>query len=184
MREGPPDSGSLTLVIGGARSGKSMRALELASRRACVLFVATAEALDEDMAARIARHRSERPAHWRTLEEPRDLMRITASVTAAVDTIVVDCLTLWVSNLMLNRSNEPLLSECEILRRTSAWLALRTTLGRRWIVVTNEVGQGLVPNTSIGREFRDTLGRVNALVAREANVVELLVAGIPFPIKR
>jgi adenosylcobinamide kinase / adenosylcobinamide-phosphate guanylyltransferase len=175
---------SLTLIIGGARSGKSARALELASRGAHALFVATAEALDDDMAVRIARHRTERPAHWRTLEAPRDLESIAAHVTSDIDTIVVDCLTLWVSNLMLGDSNTAPLSEREIIERTSNWLALRQTPGRRWIVVTNEVGLGLVPDTPIGREFRDTLGRVNALVAREATGVELLVAGVPLQIKR
>jgi adenosylcobinamide kinase / adenosylcobinamide-phosphate guanylyltransferase len=174
----------LELIIGGARSGKSARALELASRGARTLFVATAEPLDDDMAARIARHRAERPSHWRTLEAPRDLEAISAHVTADIDTIIVDCLTLWVSNLILGDSNTAPLTEREILERTSDWLALRRTIGRQWIVVTNEVGLGLVPDTPIGRAFRDALGRVNALVAREATTVELLVAGLPLQIKR
>jgi adenosylcobinamide kinase/adenosylcobinamide-phosphate guanylyltransferase len=175
--------GSLTLIIGGARSGKSARALELASRRQGVLFVATAEALDDDMATRIARHRAERPSHWRTLEAPRELPEIAAQITADSEAIVIDCLTLWVSNLMLGHATAAPLSERDILQRAADWLALRATFGREWIVVTNEVGLGLVPDTKIGREFRDTLGRVNALVAREATVVELLVAGVPVQIK-
>jgi len=163
----------LTLILGGARSGKSTRALALAKGR--VLFVATAEALDEEMAARITAHKAERPAEWDTLEEPRNIARALRSRVDSYDTVVVDCLTLWVSNLL------------EVGGTPSEWVAPLLASYRagkaNWVVISNEVGLGLVPDNPLGRRYRDALGVVNQLVAEAADEVTLMVAGIPVPVK-
>ena len=168
----------LTLLTGGARSGKSARALTLADRARRVLFVATGEAHDEEMVARIAAHKAERPPTWDTLETPRALATALAPHTDHYDLIIIDCLTLWVSNLLLAHPTPidpvtavPLLLDVYARSRAS------------WIVVTNEVGLGLVPDTPLGRTYRDLLGAVNRQVAAAADVVEFMVAGLPLTIK-
>ncbi len=159
----------LTLLLGGARSGKSTTAQRLAESGGRVLFVATAEAGDEDMRERIARHREERPAAWATLEEPRDLARVITDYAGEYDTLVLDCLTLWVSNLML--------AGVDVLEATEALLGAFEAGRASWIVVSNEVGLGVVPASELGREYRDLLGRVNQRVAARADEAYLLVAG-------
>jgi adenosyl cobinamide kinase/adenosyl cobinamide phosphate guanylyltransferase len=163
----------LTLILGGARSGKSTRALSLAKGR--VLFVATAEALDGEMAARIAAHKAERPSEWDTLEEPRQIARAIRPKGGDYDTIIIDCLTLWVANLL------------EIGGTPSEWVApLLAAYGAgkaNWVVISNEVGLGLVPDNALGRRYRDALGVVNQLVAEAADQVTLMVAGIPVSVK-
>ena len=164
----------LALVTGGARSGKSRFALaRAASLELPRLFVATGEARDEEMTARIARHRAERDPAWRTIEEPLELAAVLRRV--AGQAIVVDCLTLWMSNLMdagrdLDPASEELLG---VLReRRSAIVA-----------VTNEVGAGIVPEHAVARAFRDATGLLNQRVADLADEVHLLVAGQPLRIK-
>lgn len=162
----------LTLLLGGARSGKSALALRRASRSgAPVVFVATGEAGDDEMAARIARHRAERPPQWTTVEEPVQL----AGALAACPTqacVVVDCLSLWVANVMGRDVGD---REIERLAGEAAALAA----GRRaaTIAVSNEVGMGVVPEHRLGRRYRDVLGRVNALWAVAASEALLVVAG-------
>jgi adenosylcobinamide kinase / adenosylcobinamide-phosphate guanylyltransferase len=160
----------LTLLLGGARSGKSALALRLATETGRdVVFVATGEARDAEMADRIARHRAERPAHWRTIEEPVALRQ--ALEEAPPETcVVVDCLSLWVANL-LERGD----GDVEEQAATAAAAAAARTA--RTIVVTNEVGLGIVPATALGRAYRDVLGRVNALWADAAAESLLVVAG-------
>jgi len=161
---------SLVLLLGGARSGKSALAVELAGRSgAPVVFLATGEAGDEEMAARIARHRAERPAGWTTVEEPGELEAAVAAVAAGA-CLVVDCLSLWVANV-LERGPDAIEAEAE---RAAALAASRpgTT-----IAVSNEVGLGVVPATPLGRAYRDLLGRVNATWARQAAEAYLIVAG-------
>lgn len=162
----------LTLLLGGARSGKSTHALTLAKGR--VLFVATAEALDEEMAARIAAHKAERPAGWDTLEEPRDLARSLRSRVNDYDTIVIDCLTLWVANVM--EQSDPAEGVGQLL---AAYRGGRAN----WVVISNEVGLGIVPDNPLARRYRDALGAVNRLMAAAADQVTLMVAGIPVAIK-
>ncbi len=167
-----PDK-TLTLILGGARSGKSSRAVELARGAARVLFVATAEALDDEMAVRIAAHRRERPAHWQTLEEPRYLAASIARASTAYDLVVIDCLTLWVSNVLdgeLERSTRTLI---ETYRRGTP----------SWIVVSNEVGLGIVPDNALARTYRDALGAVNRLVAAAADRVTFMAAGLSINLK-
>ncbi len=185
-------AGSLTFVTGGARSGKSAYAVELAVRQAApTLYVATAEARDAEMRARIQRHRSERPRAWRTLEEPLEISRGLASQAEPGSVAIVDCLTLWVSNLLerrLSDASEPRVDEVEEARRhllteLERLCALRQERQLRLIVISNEVGSGLVPPSSLGRCYRDLLGEANQAVARHADRVVLLVAGIPVDVK-
>ncbi|HLH75781.1 MAG TPA: bifunctional adenosylcobinamide kinase/adenosylcobinamide-phosphate guanylyltransferase [Candidatus Binataceae bacterium] len=174
----------LVLVTGGSRSGKSAHALELAAqaadrKRAPAFFIATAQALDEEMAARIARHRAARPARFRTIEEPVALIEALGGVEDNPGSVVViDCLTLWLSNLIARAlSDEAVVSQAEALART-------LTLARySSVVVSGEVGSGLVPIEPLGRRFRDLLGWTNQLVARAADRVILMVAGCPLVIK-
>lgn len=167
------------LILGGARSGKSAYALGLARENGrLVAFVATAEALDRDMAARIERHRRERPASWLTVEEPVDLVEALHRLADRAELVVVDCLTLWVSNLLQRGMEaEPILAEADSLAKV---------MGERHfslILVSNEVGQGVHPETPQGLRFRDLLGLVNQRVAHAADRVLLMVAGYPLTLK-
>jgi adenosylcobinamide kinase/adenosylcobinamide-phosphate guanylyltransferase len=164
---------ALTFLVGGARSGKSALAVRLASDwDGPVSFVATAETrADEELAARIARHRRERPEGWRTIEEPLDLVGSLehAPVSAFV---VVDCLTLWAANAL-----EAGWSESELERAAADAAALAAERASPTVVVSNEIGMGVVPATPLGRSFRDLLGRVNTLFAGRADRAFLVVAG-------
>jgi len=178
--------GALTFIVGGARSGKSTRAEQLAARGGRVLYVATAEGRDEEMRSRIAAHRAARPDHWDTLEEPLHLAGALRSVHHRYDTVLIDCLTLWVSNLLLDR--QPGIAsrgnrEERILSSTRELLDVCAGSHAHWIVVSNEVGLGVVPPSPLGRAFRDALGRVNQAVAARAGEVCLMVAGLPLQIK-
>ncbi|GAC1394835.1 MAG: bifunctional adenosylcobinamide kinase/adenosylcobinamide-phosphate guanylyltransferase [Polyangiales bacterium] len=164
------------LVGGGARSGKSAFALELAMRRGTRrAFVATAEPFDDEMRERIARHAAERGARFETLEAPRALEATLARLAAErreLDVVVVDCLTLWLSNLLLDA-----LTQEAIERRVEALVAALSAAPFETIVVTNEVGMGLVPETPLGRVFRDVAGRAHQRLARRANEVFFAVLG-------
>jgi adenosylcobinamide kinase / adenosylcobinamide-phosphate guanylyltransferase len=165
-------------VLGGARSGKSRFALARQPRTGRVAFVATAEARDADMAARIARHRAERPAHWLTVEEPRDLVARLGELAGAVDAVLVDCLTLWVSNRLLQGDTDrAILEEAEALAALVADRRCAITL------VSNEVGEGVHPSSSQGLRFRDLLGLVNQRAAAACAEVTLMVAGLPLTVK-
>jgi adenosylcobinamide kinase/adenosylcobinamide-phosphate guanylyltransferase len=163
----------LTLVLGGARSGKSRYAEELVMRGAPPwTYVATAEALDDEMAARIAHHRARRDGNWRTLDVPLDLAGAVPGLAGAT---LIDCLTLWLSNVMLaGRDAE---AESEQL------LAALAHASAPLVVVSNEVGLGLVPETPLGRAFRDAQGRLNQRVAAEADRVVFMAAGLPLSLK-
>ena len=177
--------GELILLLGGARSGKSSAAQRLAQRLAQtggrVLFIATAQALDADMARRIAAHRAGRPAAWDTLEEPFDPAAAAAPHLGRYDTVVLDCLTMWVSNLLLRHEDSA--AEPALLDAAGRLLALIEGSPAAWIVVSNEVGLGVVPPSPLGRTYRDALGRVNQLVAARADRVYLLVAGLALELK-
>ena len=163
---------ALTVLLGGARSGKSALAVETARAwSGPVLFVATGTARDDEMAARIAHHRAERPLHWTTLEDPTGL--VEALREAAPDQLVlVDCLSLWVSNLLEQGWGD---DAVESEARSAAGAAAGR--GAPTIVVSNEVGLGVVPATPLGRRYRDLLGRVNAIFAAEAEEASFVVAG-------
>jgi adenosyl cobinamide kinase/adenosyl cobinamide phosphate guanylyltransferase len=161
----------LTLLVGGARSGKSALAVTLVARHdGPVAFLATAEPLDDEMAARIASHRSERPAHWTTIEEPIELEREFAELPAGT-AVVVDCLTLWVSNLL----GRGLADEVEPRARSMA--ARAAAHAGPVVVISNEVGAGIVPADPLTRRFRDELGAVNATFAAASGATYLVVAG-------
>jgi len=162
---------SLTLLVGGARSGKSTLAVRRASSAGAVVFIATGEAGDEEMAARIEAHRSERPAGWTTVEEPVEL-RAALESSPATAFLIVDCLSLWVSNL-IGRDWDDAAIETESVRVAEA----AHGRGGQTVVVTNEVGLGVVPATPLGRRYRDVLGRVNAAFAEAADEALLVVAG-------
>lgn len=162
----------LTLLLGGARSGKSDLATRLGeSWPGDVAFVATAEALDDDMESRIKRHRDDRPSHWNVLEAP--LVNAGDIATIAADQLViVDCLTMLTSNLMFAQRDEPaILDHVESLGR-----ALRARPAPS-LVISNEVGMGIHPATELGRDYRDLLGRVNRAVAALADAALLIIAG-------
>ena len=169
---------STTLVLGGARSGKSRFALERHATTTRVVFVATALASDAEMAARIAQHRAERPPHWRTVEEPYEPVPCLRDACAAADAVIVDCLTLWVSNLMLR--GEP---DEHVFKRADELAALLALQPVDMTVVSNEVGLGVHPASDDGRHFRDLLGGVNQRVAAAVDRVVLMVAGVPLPVK-
>jgi adenosylcobinamide kinase/adenosylcobinamide-phosphate guanylyltransferase len=171
----------LTLILGGARSGKSDFAQTLARQRGgdAVVFVATAEARDDEMRARIAAHRAARPVAWQTLEVPRAVARALASVTDA-RVIVVDCVTLWASNVLLAEEAN---ASAVMAREIEELLAWYRANDAALILVSNEVGMGLVPDNALGRAYRDLLGTVNKQVAAAADQVFLLVAGLPIEIK-
>lgn len=169
---------TLTLILGGARSGKSARALDLARTAARVLFVATAEPLDDEMAARIAAHRRERPPTWDTLEEPRALADALAARRDPYDLVIIDCLTLWVSNCM---TTEP--ATTDPLPELQRLLTVYRNGSASWVIVSNEVGLGLVPDNPLGRAYRDVLGAANRLIATEADAVTFMVAGLPLTLK-
>lgn len=184
----------IILVLGGARAGKSAFAERLAVEGAggtagagegAVAFIATAEALDEEMRERIDRHRAARPAGWRTIEAPRDLAGAVREAAGAA-TVVVDCLTVWVSNVLLElaeRGERLRGGESIVGARVEEVVRLMGQGSARWIVVSNEVGLGLVPETELGRVYRDALGRANQVVAAAARRVYLLVAGVPVVVK-
>ena len=176
----------LTLVLGGARSGKSAHAQRLALERGrAVLYVATAEAGDEEMAARIAAHRAERPTHWQTLEAPRRGGEAITAASREAEVVLVDCLTLLANNVI-----GPL---PESATEKEATLALNEAVERlieayraseaEWILISNEVGLGLVPPYPLGRIYRDALGRANQRLAAVADEVLFMVAGLPMKIK-
>ena len=172
----------LTLVLGGVRAGKSAFAQRLASSGKRVLFVATAEAGDAEMAARIAAHQASRPAEWDTLEEPVALVEALRPVTNGYDVVLLDCLTLWVSNLLASTQAREGAGNW-IIAQAEALLAVQRENDAEWVVVSNEVGLGVVPPTPLGRAFEDALGRVNQLFAAQADAVYLVTAGIPLKIK-
>ncbi len=190
-----PSAPRLILILGGARSGKSAFAEQLAaSSGQSIAFIATATAGDDEMRARIARHRASRPAHWHTVEEPFDLAGAVQKAAALADILLLDCITLWLSNWLARHgetsdtdmaASSPLLDaaamqEIQNLLATLASLDPRKTL----IVITNEVGLGIVPAYPLGRLYRDTLGLVNQRLAEAAGRVYLLIAGIAVDIKR
>lgn len=164
------------LVLGGARSGKSRLAQSRAEEHGGRLtYVATAEAWDEEMRERIALHRADRGPNWTTLEAPLDLAAAIAARSASDETLLVDCLTLWATNVMLAERE----LEAELAALTEAVSGFQGTL----ILVANEVGLGIVPDNALARRFRDFAGRINQAVAAAADEVVFVAAGLPLRLK-
>ncbi len=178
----------LTLILGGARSGKSDLALRLAAASGRhVLFVATMEPGDEEMRARIEAHRAQRPETWRTVEEPRDVVAALKREARDGDFVLIDCLTLLVSNLLLEAvgpvdriddDSAPASAATEVVRATAALVDSANSFDGEIAIVSNEVGLGVVPPYPLGRVFRDALGAANRLIAARADHVYYLVAGL------
>ena len=171
----------LTLVLGGARSGKSRYAQSLCSGRSVVFLATARDEGDAEWRERIARHRADRPPTWRTLEAPVDLAGALAAVGEG-ETALVDCLSLWVSNLMDGRRD---CAPCDVEARLLAEVerALDAVVGCDAVIVSNEVGSATVPEHPVARRFRDLLGFANQAVARRADRVVLVVAGLPTVLK-
>ena len=172
----------LTLVLGGVRAGKSSYAQQLAANGGRVAFLATAEAGDREMETRILSHQASRPSGWHTLEEPVDPVSALRPQLQHYDTVLFDCLTLWVSNLLL-RSRDPGSSRTDIPSEARRLLRLCREGDASWIIVSNEVGLGVVPPTELGRIYADELGRVNQMVAAEADFVYFMAAGLSMRLK-
>ena len=192
-----------TFLLGGARSGKSSLAVRWAAERSkSVCYVATATASDEEMAARIAAHRSERPEHWRVREEPRRLSAAIADESRAGGLLLVDCLTLWTANCLWPPEKIPAAGADATRTATTtpasqdpqpditgwhaerdAFLTSVLTTPNEIIIVSNEVGTSLVPENAVARLFRDEQGRLNQLVAAACDAVFLVTAGLPLRLK-
>jgi adenosylcobinamide kinase / adenosylcobinamide-phosphate guanylyltransferase len=170
---------SVTLVLGGVRSGKSRYAQQLAERSSRVIFVATAQASDREMQKKIERHREERPAGWLTVEEPLELVRVMTQHDLECDVMVVDCLTIFAANLLEAEGED----RDAIERRVEGLCASLQSVRCSVVLVSNEVGSGVVPAYPLGRRYRDLLGEINQSVARVADDVVLMVAGLPLALK-
>ena len=164
----------ISLILGGARSGKSARGLALAATPPHV-FIATAQALDDEMGTRIALHQAERGPDWHLVEEPLELSEAIRRNGADGTTLLVDCLTLWLSNLMHH--------ERDVAAETEALAEVLATVPCRVVLVSNEIGMGLAPMNALGRDFRDAQGRLNQRIAAVADHVEFVVAGLPMMLK-
>jgi adenosylcobinamide kinase / adenosylcobinamide-phosphate guanylyltransferase len=170
----------IVLVLGGIRSGKSRYAQELATRGKRVAFLATAEPLDDEMRQRIRRHREDRPASWITLEEPIALEETLLQCNGKFDTILIDCLTVWTANLMQHEEQD---SDRVLAHADRLAEVLRAASGSV-VLVSNEVGSGIVPDNEMARTYRDLLGGMNQRIAAAADEVILMVAGCPLVIKQ
>ena len=180
----------LTFILGGARSGKSSYAEALAAERGGpVLYVATAEAFDDEMRARIAAHKAQRPAHWRTLEASRHPGLAIAGALQTQDAgavvVLLDCLTLLANNVLLGLPEDAGEAEASaaLLAEVDELLAARAAADADWIIVSNEVGLGIVPAYPLGRLYRDALGRANQRIAAVADRVIFMMAGIPMTVR-
>ncbi len=167
----------LTLILGGVRAGKSNFAEKVAREEGRVVYIATAEALDEEMRERIENHKKRRPSCWKTIESPNNLTESIRQIDSDVDVIIIDCLTVYISNLLTKFSEE------EILKNISEVLNVLNDFDGKTIFVSNEVGTGIVPDNKMARDYRDVLGKTNQMVAEAAKDVHLMVAGIPIRIK-
>jgi len=173
----------LVFLIGGARSGKSQYAQAYAEEYGHnVMFVATAQALDDEMTERIETHKVERPDDWLTIEAPTNVADAIRERVAGHDLVVLDDVTLLASNVLLAQPEEASQGDVDsaILAEIDALIELIEKSRCRWVVISNEVGMGVVPPTKLGRSYRDALGRANQRLARAADEVYLMVAGLPF----
>ncbi len=172
-----PDTGPFAaLILGGARSGKSRYGENLVMETSGdFVYVATAEARDDEMAARIAHHQDRRGESWRLIEEPLDLPGILRHQVGTKDVVLIDCLTLWLGNLME--------AEADIASATSDLLKATKTCPARLVFISNEVGQGIVPDNALARQFRDEAGWLHQALAAEIDAVLTVMAGLPLILK-
>ena len=176
----------ITLLLGGARSGKSSYAQTLAENSGkSVTYLATAQALDDEMSARIQKHQAERPAQWQTLEVPLNIASHVGEIKSEL--VILDCMTLLATNLLMQFVKDDLVDEApftESIHKEVGDLIAAIRNGKQdWIIISNEIGLGLVPPYQMGRVYRDLLGWANQRLAREADKVIFMVAGIPMDVK-
>lgn len=172
----------LTLVLGGARSGKSRYARSLIGDRQAIYIATARRTRDREMSSRIDRHRSERPAGWITVEEPENVPHVVRTAPPPEAPVLVECVTLWLSNLFERESQTPARRQQEIIMAAVRQLA-DAAGSRDVIAVSNEVGGGIVPTTRVGRRFRDLQGWANQILAEAAESVTLVIAGLPLTLK-
>ena len=172
--------GRLTFIVGGARSGKSTYALGLAEKSKNVAFIATCAYADSDpeMVRRIELHKKERPSHWETFEGSKNIASLLNEIGSRFDVVLVDCLTLFISGMLVGTVEEGVI-ENQAQEMIHAVKKIKAGV----IVVSNEVGLGVVPEYPLGRQFRDLSGRINQLMAREADEVFFMVSGLPLKVK-
>ena len=172
-----PDTGPFaSLILGGARSGKSRYGEGLVTgATGGFVYVATAEARDEEMAERITHHQNRRGTDWRLIEEPLDLPGVLRNQVSDDDVVLIDCLTLWLGNLME--------AQTDIAAATSDLLTAIKTCPARLVFISNEVGQGIVPDNALARQFRDEAGWLHQLLAAEVDAVVVVMAGLPLILK-
>ena len=170
----------ITFVIGGCRSGKSTYAMQTAEKIPAEqkIFVATCVPRDDEMKRRVARHQKERSQTWVTVEAPLNLPEAILQNSRSGDVVLVDCLTLWVSNLLMETGDESKIEEA-----ISQFIKAIEKAAGPVVLVSNEVGTGIVPENALARQYRDIIGRVNQAVAKTADKVIWMVAGIPVTIK-
>ncbi len=177
--------GKLTLILGGARSGKSTFAEKRAQKaNGTVLYIATAQAMDDEMAARIEIHKQERPSHWQTLELPLNVGQFMQANPTDADIVLLDCLTMLVTNVLLQVNPDldvidEVASDAAVVKEIEGVVTAVSHSSADWLIVSNEVGLGLVPPYPLGRIYRDTLGRANQMLARVADEVYFMIAGLP-----
>lgn len=171
--------GKITFILGGARSGKSRYALKLAKDiGGKAAFIATCELKDSEMKKRACQHRKARPPHWKTFEEPLNPGLLLKKIGAKFDLVLIDCLTLLVSNLILKGLNES-----RIINRINEILRRLKKIRAQAIIVSNEVGSGIVPENKLARDFRDIAGRISQITAEKADSVFFMVSGIALKLK-
>jgi adenosylcobinamide kinase/adenosylcobinamide-phosphate guanylyltransferase len=172
------------LLLGGARSGKSHYAQQLAGELGSkVLFIATGEGLDEEMKSRIAEHKKDRPQNWRTLEIPTGVGGGIEKQIGDAEVVVIDCITLLISNLLRGEPDYPE-AEKRVKSEINGLIDAMDRLDASFVIVSNEVGMGLVPENKLGRIYRDLLGKANQLLAAHTTEVYLMVACLPVQVKR
>ncbi|MBU1998802.1 MAG: bifunctional adenosylcobinamide kinase/adenosylcobinamide-phosphate guanylyltransferase [Candidatus Omnitrophota bacterium] len=170
--------GKITFILGGARSGKSSFAINLAKKYKRVCFIATCQPKDAEMKRRIGLHKKNRPKEWQTIEEYKNIEKAITKVDPHTQCLIIDCLTLFISNLFLAKGKEKVIEE-----KIKQLLKVLKKVKARVIIVSNEVGLGVVPASKLGRDFRDIAGRVNQIVAIQADKVVFMVSGLPLIIR-
>lgn len=171
--------GKITFILGGARSGKSQFAIGLAKKTPkSVIFIATATDSDKEMRERIKLHRKNRPSHWKTIEEPKKLAALVKGIPKKTELIIIDCMTIFISNLLLEgKSDNFVENEIGLMLKNLAKARFNS------LIVSNEVGMGIVPDNALARRFRDLAGKINQGIAKASNEVYFIVSGLRLKIK-
>jgi len=171
--------GKITLILGGARSGKSTCGMHLAKKYKKVVFIATCKPLDKEMKLRVKLHKETRPSSWKTFEQGEDLTELLRKIGSSFDVVVIDCLTLLVSGYFLKKMRQQKIEE-----KIRCILKTLGAIRADSILISNEVGLGIVPANKMGREFRDVAGRVNQLAAASSSRILFMLSGIPLELKK